>query len=267
MDSVYFVASKIVWPLISPDSLLLLLSLLGLLCLYLNKISYARILLSVSILSLTFIAVLPIHEWIALPLENRFSANPDLPDEIDGIIVLGGSVAPERSYYWDQVEINSRGERLIAFLNLGRRFPNAKLIFSGGSGGLSNQDLKEADIARIFFLEQGIPANRIIFERNSRNTYENVFNSKALVQPGPDEKWILVTSAMHMPRSVGLFCQQDWSVIPYPVDHNTSPGAMPRIEFMPASNLGALSNTIREWVGLVAHRLAGKTSSLLPGSC
>lgn len=267
MDSLNFIASKVIWLIISPNSLLLFLALSGLLFLFLNKIRLAKILLGISISSFAFFAIFPAHDWLAFPLEDRFINNPDLPNNIDGIIVLGGSIDLINSYIWDQVETNGKGERNIAFLVLAKRFPDARLIFTGGSGVLGHQDQKEADIARHFFSELGIPAERVIYERNSRNTYENAVNSKALMQPMPGENWILITSAMHMPRSVGLFCQQGWPVIPFPVDHGTSPGHLLRVEFKPTSNLGSFSSVTREWVGLLAHRLSGKTAALFPASC
>lgn len=267
MDTITFIISKILWLLISPDALLLLLALMGLLFLFLNKLKLAKIFLAFTILSFSFIAFLPLDEWLAYPLENRFSAKPDLPANIDGIIVLGGAIDALASSLWQQVEMGSAGERNSAFVTLAKRYPEAKLVFTGGQGLLAHQDLKGADFAQIFFTQLGLPSERVIFERESRNTYENVINSQKLIPSTANETWILITSATHMPRAVGLFCQQNWSVIPYPVDHGTSPGRLVRVEFNFADNLSFLKISLHEWLGLFAHRISGKTASLLPASC
>jgi uncharacterized SAM-binding protein YcdF (DUF218 family) len=267
MDTLSYLISKIVWLLISPEAILLLFSIAGVFCLFLDKTKFAKYILAFSITCFSLIAFLPVDEWLAYPLEKRFITNPELPEHIDGVIVLGGSLSPTSSTVWDQVEINSSGERVFAFISLAKRFPDAKLVFTGGNGSLSQQDFKEADIAQYFVNSLGISNSRVIYERNSRNTYENVIYSKSLAQPDSGENWLLVTSAIHMPRAVGLFCKQDWPVIPYPVDHNTIPGQLLRVEFNFSENLNFFTRTIHEWIGLLAHRLSGKTNSFFPTTC
>ena len=126
------------------------------------------------------------------------------------------------------------------------------------------QEYKEDVTARAALVQAGIPADRVIYEAESRNTWENAVFSKEMVRPQPGERWVLVTSAMHMPRSVGIFRQVGWEVIPYPVDYRTKHDATPWLRFEFGQNLVILDDAVREWIGLTAYRLMGRTESLFP---
>jgi uncharacterized SAM-binding protein YcdF (DUF218 family) len=102
-------------------------------------------------------------------------------------------------------------------------------------------------------------------ERLSRNTEENATLSKALAGPKPGERWLLVTSAYHMPRSVGLFRRAGFAVEPYPVDWRTSRENLLTPFNLAGEGLERTDLAIREWMGLAAYRISGKTSELLPG--
>ena len=265
MDTVFFLASKIIWALISPDSLIVILGVSAWIAAILNWQRVSRSLLASCALLLVLIGFFPVGEWLIAPLENRFTTNAALPSEVDGIVVLGGALLPRMSNIWQQPEINGRADRLTNFLYLARLYPNAQLVFTGGNGAVTEQEFKEAEMARILFDQLGLAERAIIFESESRNTSENARNSKQLVTPKNDENWLLITSAFHMPRSIGVFCQQQWLVQPYPVDHYSQKGNLLRLNFSFGENLIVLRTAIREWVGLVAYRISGRTDRLLPG--
>ncbi len=265
MDTVFFVASKVIWAIISPDGLIVLLGVAAWLTLVFGWQKFSRRLLSLCALLLLVIGFLPVGEWLIAPLENRFAANAALPAQADGIIVLGGAIAPYHSAAWGQPELGSGADRIANFLYLANLYPSAQLVFTGGSGSVTQQEFKETEAARILFDQLGMADRAIIYESESRNTVENAENSKALLTPGPEEEWVLITSAFHMPRAIGVFCQQDWVVTPYPVDHYSKKGDLLRIEFSFSGNLGQLVSAMREWVGLITYRVTGKTSQLLPG--
>lgn len=267
MATLFFLISKIAWLILSPDSLLLILILVTLFLLYKGKIKPAKILLTVISGILLILSFFPVGEWLLYPLETRFKTNPELPAKIDGIIVLSGAEDPLLSSVWEQVELGAAAERDLAFLTLAKQFPQAKLIFTGGTGSLTHQEYKAADVAKNLFEQQGFDITRIVFERESRNTYENVTNSKNLIKPLKTESWILITTSWHMPRSFGIFCKAEWPVIPYPVDHQTEKGNLLRINFDLLDNLQTLKTAIKEWFGLVAYYLTDKTSSLYPEQC
>ncbi len=267
MDSVFFWLSKLIWFVIAPDSLLLILVLVSFALLVFGKIRIAKWLLGSTCLLLVTIALLPLGDLLLYPLESRFETNPRLPEKVDGIVVLGGAENPYLSALWDQVELGPAAERDLAFLALARQYPYAKLVFTGGSSSLIRPQYKGADVARRLFAQQGLDLARVSFERESRNTYENALFTKQLVEPGENENWLLVTTAWHMPRSVGVFCKQQWPVIPYPVDHYTSPGHLISVELSLAGHLRNLKIGIKEWFGLIAYHLTDKTSAVLPSEC
>ena len=265
MDTVFFLASKVIWALISPDSLIVILGVSAWIAAILKWQRILRSVLASCALLLLLIGFFPVGEWLIAPLENRFTTNAALPSEVDGIIVLGGAILPRLSNTWQQPEVNGSADRLINFLYLARLYPNAQLVFTGGSGAVSEQEFKEAEMAQILFDQLGLAQRAIIFESESHNTSENARHSKALVTPESDENWLLVTSAFHMPRSIGVFCQEQWIVHPYPVDHYSQNGNLLRLNFSFSTNLSVLRRAIKEWVGLVAYRISGKTDRLLPG--
>ena len=267
MDTLFFYISKLIWLLVSPDSLLLILILVSLLLLYIGKQQLAKILLTFTSGLLLIIAFFPVGEWLLYPLEARFQTNPTLPEKIEGIIVLSGAEDTERSHLWNQVELGGAAERDLMFISLARQYPNAKLIFTGGTGSLTQQEYKAADVAKKLFQQQGLDVNKIIFERESRNTYENVVFSKKIIKPIQNKNWILITTSWHMPRSVGIFCKAECPVIPFPVDHSTKKGDLFRIDFNLWGNLNSLKTAIKEWLGLFAYYLTGKTTSLFPNQC
>ncbi|MEQ8344739.1 MAG: YdcF family protein [Sneathiellaceae bacterium] len=257
-----FALSKIAWAAIMPGNLLLLLLLAGLLARLAGWREIGMGLCTVAVLALLAIAVLPIGTWLARPLEDRHP-RPDLDGRrIDGILVLGGASLPALSADRDAPQINMAAERLIAFAALARSHPEAKLVFAGGQGTLAQAPISEADVARRVFASLGLPPDRVIFEGRSRNTHENALLAKPLAQPQPGETWLLVTSALHMPRAAQVFAAQDWPVLPYPVDYLTlsrEAGAFAGIGFDLAGHLVMLNAAMREWIGLAAYRLLERT--------
>jgi uncharacterized SAM-binding protein YcdF (DUF218 family) len=153
---------------------------------------------------------------------------------------------------------------MIAAAALARRYPNARVVFTGGSADLLSNDAREADYAVEVFEGLGIPRERLTIERRSRNTAENAEFSRIVAAPKSGERWLLVTSAFHMPRSVGLFRKAGFAVEPYPVDWRAGVDLW---AWRPLSleGLGLVDASVREWMGLVAYRISGKTSELFPG--
>ena len=266
MDNLFFYASKLLRPLLQPDAWLILLLVLVLVLIRFNVLRWAQRLLASLVILLLLVAFLPVWAWLVAPLEHRFAANPPLPARIDGIIVLGGFLDADGSDYWKQLELTDGVERGVAFAELARRFPDAKVVMTGGSGLILGPGAREADYIPRLMSTLGVDSSRLLLERESRNTFENAVNSRALVQPKPSENWILVTSAMHMPRSVGIFCQQGWPVIPWPVDHMWTPVSN-EWNFNLTLNVLLLDNALHEWFGLVAYRMSGKTNALFPSVC
>jgi len=145
---------------------------------------------------------------------------------------------------------------------LARRYPEARLVFTGGSGYVFTGELRETDVVRHVLDGLGFDVSRIAFERESRNTFENAAFSRRLVNPQAGETWILITSAAHMPRSVGIFRRAGWPVLAYPVDYRSTHELTWSPDLL--SGLDALNESLREWVGLIAYRLMDRTNALFP---
>ncbi len=255
-----FVFSKILAPLTEPDLLLLALLILGLL---LSQTRRRRgtgraIVVTVTALFLA-VAVLPVSNWMLAPLELRFP-QPAPPAQVDGIIALGGAINPELTARYHIPSLNEHAERMTEFVALARLYPTAKLVFSAGSASVFADHPPETDGARLLFSELGLDPSRVIFEDRSRNTYENAILSKALAAPKPGEVWLLVTSAAHMPRSVGIFRRAGWPVIPWPVAYKT--GGPYDVQL--GAHFLHLDLALHEWAGLIAYRLLGRTDALFP---
>jgi uncharacterized SAM-binding protein YcdF (DUF218 family) len=156
-------------------------------------------------------------------------------------------------------------DRVIKAVQLAHRYPQARIIYSGGSANLVGSDAREADYAFQTFNSLGIPPDRVTIERNSRNTVENAVYSKVLADPKPGERWLLVTSAYHMPRSIGIFRKVGFPVIPVPVGWRTV-GLGDRFRFSTFFfGIAQLNLAAHEWIGLLAYWIAGKTTKLFPG--
>ncbi len=267
MENLFFYSSKIAWTLLSPDSVFAILLLTCLLLLLFNRVAQAKFLLLLLTIGILLLSFFPIGEWMLYPLESRFRHNPDLTERVDGIIVLGGSVLPETSKAWQQLETNGFHERLSSFIELAKIYPDAKLVFSGGNASLIKHKPTEAEIVHEYLVKSGLLPDRLLLDSRARNTAENITLSKQLAKPISGEGWILITTAFHMPRAVGLFCHQDWVVTPYPVDHKTIPDKLYRIKYSLVENARYFVMASHEWLGLLAYYLTGKIASPFPNQC
>lgn len=260
-DAVFFFLSKVLWWLAKPSSILVLALLFGLIASLLRWRHIGRSLIVLGAVGFILVAIEPIDDLVLWPLEQRFPAVRVMPDHLDGIIVLGGAIEPGLTAKYGMPALNDAAERVTAFVTLARAYPTAKLIFTGGSGLLERQDLREADTAKQLFADLGLDTSRILFKRDSRNTYENAVFSKRLADPRPGERWALITSAMHMPRAVGCFREVGWTVLPWPVGYKAfNEGLLGNLGL----KLEQLDLGVHEWIGLVAYRLAGRSSALFP---
>lgn len=259
-----FELSKIFWAVAQPGVLLLIALALGTVFLWVGWRRFGTWLISLATLVLLAVTLFPLERLYMTPLERRFPV-PELPAKVDGIVVLGGGISFRDYDGAPRAEINeSGGDRLAAFAALARRYPEAKIVFSGGSGSLRHPELREADAAGAILATFGVDPARILLQRRSRNTWEDANFAKELVNPQPGEVWVLITSAYHMARSVGCFRQVGWEVIPYPVDFLAGERGWLAFEVNPVYSLGILTVASKEWVGLVAYHLMDRTPALFP---
>lgn len=263
----FYPLSKLFWFLVTPSNGLALAILLGVSLALTSRLRRTGLVLSAAAtLGLLGAGLSPLANWVMLPLEERFPAYRDGDGRVDGIVVLGGAFQAAEALARGQVVLNEAGERIVALADLARRYPAARLVFSGGGGGVFTPDAPEADVLKQFLGTLGIPADRVAFENRSRTTSENAALSRALVQPRPHERWLLVTSAWHMPRAIGCFRRAGFAVTAYPVDFRTrGPGDLWRGFDSIADGLRRLEVGVKEWIGLAGYRAAGYIDDVFPG--
>ena len=262
----FFVAAKILGFFALPSNILISLGLIGIVLMATRFARAGRRLAVTALILLAIAGLSPFGNAIILPLEERFPPWDAAHVAPTGIISLGGALDTVVSQPRGEVALNEAAERMTVVAELARRFPGARIVFSGGSGRIVYDGVTEASLAARLFESFGIVKERIVLEDKSRDTDENARFTKELLQPKLGERWLLVTSAHHMPRSMGVFRAAGFPVEAYPVDFRTR-GAVDLLR--PFSNVGdGLRRTdaaAREWVGLVAYWATGRTTELFPG--
>lgn len=260
MDTLFFIASKVIWGLLRPDAWIVLGAGLTLLALWCGWRRVGRISAFFTFAFVLLVAVVPVGDVLLRPLEERYPSSPTLP-EITGIIVLGGGEEAGLSARWNQVVLGESAERFTGAMALARVKPEASVVFTGGSAALDNigsVSRAHAAVAERFFTEQGLDPARLTLEGASRNTAENATLTHTLINPKPDETWVLVTSAFHMPRSVASFQAAGWEgIVPWPVDYRAR-SLRGGIGWELARNMEVLNTAVREYIGLLAYKVTGR---------
>jgi len=261
----FFLAAKTIGVLIVPSNVLVILCLTGAL---LNltrhrKLGIGLMLATASLLF--FCSFSPIGRAMLLPLEQRFPPWAKTDREPTGIVVLGGVIDGVISAERGVVELNASADRLTAVASLALNYPKARIVFSGGTGQLFPAGRAEAELAARFLESFGISKDRITLEQQSRDTAENAHYTRTLIKSQPGERWLLITSAAHMPRAVGSFRRAGFDFEAYPVDWRTGGWSdLQQLSFSASDGLAATDQATREWIGLIAYWVAGRTSELFP---
>ena len=261
----FFAVSKILGFFALPSNLLIAVGIAGLVVLCTRFSRLGSWLVVTSLVLIAVFGLSPLGNVLMIPLEQRFPAWDPSRGAPDGVVVLGGAITPEVSAYRNAVALNEAAERITFAAELARRYPNARIVYSGGSNALLSYGAIEAPFAVRELEALGVAHDRIIAEEQSRNTIENAVYSLLVAQPKPGERWLLVTSAFHMPRSIAAFRAAGFAVEACPVDWRTR-GSLDAARFFGSlsEGLARTDAAVHEWVGLVAYRLTGKTRELFP---
>jgi uncharacterized SAM-binding protein YcdF (DUF218 family) len=261
----FFILSKTVAFFLLPSNFLITFIVIGAVLMATRFNRAGRWIAMTSIVLLVLAGFSPLGVFLAHKLESRFPAWDPSHGAPEGIVVLGGAISPQLSRDWGETAVGSDAGRVIAIAKLARAYPNARIVYSSGDASLLGNGLPEADFLYPLLDAFGVPRDRVTLESKSRNTIENAHFSKDLMKPKPGERWLLVTSAQHMPRAVGTFRQAGFDVEAYPVAWHTRK----RFRFYPmdvlSNGLVRLDSAAHEWIGLIAYWLTGKTGELLPG--
>lgn len=221
----------------------------------------------VTILSM-LITIVPVGAFLSRELERRFD-KPDLTEtEFVGVITLSGSLDPRAYLTRGEVQIPSAPDRIFTMLKLANRYPQRPVIFTGGDGVLTDRGFSEAAVLQSWLNDSAMLTDNMYFEAHARNTHENAQNSLEMIYSNwpqlAKKPWLLVTSAEHMPRAVGVFRKAGWSIIPYPVGRFTSDD-IHLTSLNVSSGIKSLGRGLREWVGLTAYYWTGRTDEWFPG--
>jgi uncharacterized SAM-binding protein YcdF (DUF218 family) len=260
-----FVVSKILGFFALPSNAIVLLCTFGAVLLLTRWQRVGRPILALGIALLLVFGYSPAGNVLLLALSERFPAWQFDGRAPDGIIVLGGAIDADVSVARGALEVDNSADRIFAMLELARRFPNARIVFSGGSGNLLLGNEPEAPVAGRLLESFGIEPSRIVLEAASRTTAENAVFVRKLISPKPGERWLLVTSAFHMPRSIGAFRAAGFPVEAYPVDWRTRGWVDASAPFDKLSaGLARTDLALHEWNGLIGYWLSGQSSALFP---
>jgi uncharacterized SAM-binding protein YcdF (DUF218 family) len=262
----FFVLSKTLGVMLLPTNFLIGVGLVGTALLVTRFASVGRKLLIASVALLALCGFSPLGNWLLYPLESRFPAWDAANGAPDGIVVLGGAIDTDVSAARGVAAFSASAGRIFAAAMLARRYPRARILYTGGNASLVSDDgTREADYAAAVFEGLGISGDRVLLERSARNTFENAEFSKTIAAPKNGERWLLLTSAYHMPRSVGIFRKAGFAVEPFPTDWRLAGASNLRsISIFSAEGLSHTDIAFREWMGLLAYWISGKTSELFP---
>jgi len=260
----FFVLSKTAGFLFLPSNFLFAIGLIGLVLLATRWRRCGCRLMAASLVLLGIAGFLPVGDVLIHTLENRFPPWDAARGAPDGVIVLGGAINPRLSRAYGKTQLSGNAERVTIIPKLARDYPKARIVFSGGDASLMANEGREADFLYPLLDTLGVPRDRVVLEDRARNTYENALYTKELVKPKPGDRWLLVTSAEHMPRAIGCFRRVGFSVEAYPVSWIKPP----EVDWWPterlASGLNGLDHAAHEWIGLVVYRLSGRSSAFFP---
>lgn len=257
----FYSISKFIWVILQPVNLLLLFLFVFLLLSSTGYKQIGRIGIWGTLISFLFLAFTPIGPKLLNGLESSAPLS-EIPRHVDGIIVLGGGVDWFASDGRTRIQLSGGSERVISGIELALRYPNSVLIYSGHVGYGKSQRYTENGYSNLtdLIVALGVERERIIIDRESRNTADHAPVLMRSIKPKSDENWILVTSAFHMSRAVEVFKNSNWDVIPYAVDYRTSkynseyPYFYDTLSYLDACNLW-----FKEMIGRYVYRVTGKS--------
>lgn len=262
----FFYASKLISALIWPSSVITMLLVVGAAGVVMGRgVKWSKRALATGAVLLLACGFGPPGSILLLPLEQRFERGP-LPVDVEGIIILGGFEMGAMTQARGQLSFNEAGERLTEGVRLALSHPRAKLIYTGGEARLLGS-AKSGAAASIgdTFVAFGIARERIVLEEVSRTTWENADKLRVVLKPKPGQRFVLVTSAFHMPRAIATFRAAGFDVTAWPVDFRTA-GVIDALTPHTSVHHGlqVLDIAFKEWVGLVAYRLSGRSVAFWP---
>ncbi|WFS03310.1 YdcF family protein [Rhizobium tumorigenes] len=261
-----FVLSKAIWIFCQPFSLALTLCIVCLISVVigLRQLAICSVLFSILILTVSLFTTC--GAVMVQSLEDRFPRPPGGdPSDVKCLIVLGGGFANDVDTFRGGYEMIDAGDRFVEAIRLSHKYPNSRIIVSGGDGFITGGFLGDAVISQRMFSAFGISQSRVLNDATSRTTFENAINTKTLLDANGFSNCLLVTSGFHMPRSVGIFRHLGIEVVPWVVDYRTTGREHLRFDIsQPETNASLLAVAMKEWIGMIGYYGVGRTSAIFP---
>lgn len=252
----------------TPSNLFLLLACVALVALVLQWRRSAITCLALSLTGFLAFGFTSLSEVLIAPLTTRFPpvdlAQADPPF---GLIVLGAGLSEgHANHYGALMELENGGEAIPITALLAQRFPDARIIVSGGNGSnFPPAPLRGADGMRRLLMEFGIDDDRIAIDPNSTTTTQRVHNTLDLVGGDRDQDWWVITPAHRMPRLMGAYRKVGFEPTPYPIDFKWIPPFDPSYFYKFSDGLRLTDTGAKEWRGLLFYYLTDKIDTLYPG--
>jgi uncharacterized SAM-binding protein YcdF (DUF218 family) len=205
-----------------------------------------------------FFGYIPLSDLILNKIEDYIEPSRFPVNQLTGVVVLGGSfVTGTESKERNEIFLNNSSERLTKALEIYKKNPRILILFSGFSNSISPQGWNESEMAKKFFLDQGVRVDNLILENKSRNTFENIKFSKGIIS-NYKGTWGLITSASHMPRSFLAFKKQGLVLEPINVDYRTGTSKIFWLNFSISRGISSWSTVFHEVIGLAYYKLTNK---------
>jgi uncharacterized SAM-binding protein YcdF (DUF218 family) len=253
----FFILSKVGWFLLTPSNLILLAMLIGIGLLYWKRAR--RIgwrIASGGAIAAVVVTILPLGDWLIASLERRFPpyvACKTVEKPIAGIILLGGAITSQKVGTRVFEDLGPGADRIRKAAQLAHEYPDLLLVVSGGQAFPREGARSEAVATADLLIELGVDLKRQRLETGSRTTAEN---AKFVADQATGEgSWLLVTSAFHMPRSIGSFRKAGIDVTAVPTDWMVDDDR-PILTLNALDRLGRLDLGVREYLGLIAYWMA-----------
>ena len=254
-----FYLSKVFNFIFTPLNILLTITLVQIfIVLFLFSKKLIESLSKLFLISFLFLGYVPLSSSALNKIEDYIEPSRYPVNQLTGIVVLGGSfnsglISKERN----EVSLNGSSERLTKALEIYKKNSRVLILFSGYSAEINPQGWNESEMAKKFFLDQGVRSENLIFENKSRNTFENTKFSKDIIG-NYKGTWGLVTSASHMPRSFLTFKKQGVVLEPISVDYNTGTSKMFWLNFNISKGLSDWTTIFHEVIGLAYYKITNK---------
>ena len=254
-----FYLSKILNFLINPYYILFLIILIQISLIFFTESKKLLTFFSKFFLILfLFFGYIPLSNFFLSKIEDYIQPSKYPIQQLTGVVVLGGSFnTGTESKERNQVLLNSSAERLTRTLEIYKKNPKILILFSGFSSEIKPQGWSESDMAKKFFLDQGVKLDNLIFENKSRNTFENIKYSKDIIS-NYKGTWGLITSANHMPRSFFTFKKQGLILEPISVDYRTGTSRMFWINFNILLSINNWNIIFHELIGIAYYKVTNK---------